>query len=775
MSAHTTLRRAGLACTAVLAALGLQLALTAGPAAAFTGYPSVPNLVFGAPGAGNGQLSNPSSVAVNDETGDVYVVDQGNNRVEEFDAEGKYLAQFNGAETPAGSFSAGQSQSPYSIAIDNSTDAAKGDVYVTDTGHGVIDVFDSNGKYLSQITGTPATFEGTLKGVAVDPSGNVWVDDAGNVYEFTGSGVLEQHFRSGLNEPGFAVDSQDNVYTNASGYGSVVKYSSTGTELARWGEADVFVLPIAVDDATNNVFVDASPTSNGVGHSGGVEEFGPFGEPYGVPVEAFGSGLGAEGGIAVDGKTKTVYTSQAGADTIAAFKLGVYPQVSTGAAETHRGGAKLEGEVNPDGEEVTSCQFEYGATTAYGQTAPCSPAPGSGSSAVTVTAEVAHLEGQTTYHYRLSAGNANGGAEHGTDGAFTTPATVLMLGFPPSEVEGTSATLNGAFLTEGLDTHDWFEYGLTPSYGTQTPHVDAGAGAGVVQSHVPIAGLEPNTAYHVRFVAENEFGVAHAADEKFTTLALPPLLVKELPATTITRATATISGSVNPEKSATTYRILYGETSSYGQHTPEFQAGEGLGEVPFRVGLEALEPAQTYHYAVQATNPAGTVTGPDQTFATGAPTPPGVTTGAASNVTLTTATVAGTIETRELATSYVLELGTSSEYGTSIAGEAGASGEPVQIAVPLRYLAPGTTYHYRFVAVNSDGRTYGADQTFATPPYSAPIVQPFTLPLIASPAVAFPTESSTAPVVKKKATKKEGKKGKGHAKPKKKSKRKKKK
>jgi NHL repeat-containing protein len=750
MSVHNTLRRTVLACSAALAALGVQLALTAGPAVAFTGYPSVPNFVFGAPGSGNGQLSSPRGVAVNDESGDVYVIDQGNNRVEEFDAEGKYISQFNGAETPAGSFSAGHNVS--SIAVDNSTDAAKGDVYITDPGHGVIDVFDSTGKYLSQITGTPSPFA-ALVGVAVDTFGNIWADgrfaNGGeqDVYEFSDTGGLLGQFTTySALERGLAVDSSDNVYVMMSGFGEVLKYSSTGTELAGWGEGDT---AIAVDETTNNVFVDKS---------GSIEEFGSFGEPYGSPVEAFGAGsISASLGFAVNDKTGTVYASQSNGDTIAVFKLGVYPGVSTGGAETMRGGAKLEGEVDPEGDEVTSCQFEYGTTTSYGHTAPCSPAPGSGSSAVAVTAEAAHLEGQTTYHYRLVAGNANG-VEGGSDGTFTTPATVRMLGEPPTEVEATSATLRGAFLTEGLDTHDWFEYG--PAYGTQTPHVDAGAGEGFVLADARIAGLEPNTIYQYRFAAENEFGVAHAEGETFTTLALPPLVVKELPATTITRVTATISGAVNPEKSATTYRILYGETSSYGQHTVEFQAGEGLGEVPFSVGLEALEPAQTYHYAVQATNQAGTVTGPDETFATGAPTPPGVTTGGASRVTLTTATVAGTIETRELSTSYVLELGTSSEYGTSIPGEAGEGSEPVQVTVPLQYLAPGTTYHYRFVAINSDGKVYGADETFTTPAYSAPIVLPSTLPLIATPAIAFPTETEPT---QKKATKKKHRKGKGRS------------
>jgi hypothetical protein len=37
--------------------------------------------------------------------------------------------------------------------------------------------------------------------------------------------------------------------------------------------------------------------------------------------------------------------------------------------------------------------------------------------------------------------------------------------------------------------------------------------------------------------------------------------------------------------------------------------------------------------------------------------------------------------------------------------------------VYLEGLQPGTTYHYRVVATNVDGTTYGEDQTFTTPGY----------------------------------------------------------
>jgi NHL repeat-containing protein len=761
-------RRAVAALLATPVVLAGVLALASGPALASNSYPAAPNALFGAPGLGAGQLSGPVGVAVDESSGDVYVADAGNNRVEEFDAEGKYLATITGAETPAGSFS-----DPSDVAVDNSSSPAKGDLYVMDVGHHVIDVFNSSGKYLSQIKGTPLLFEGELFGVTVDASGDLWVHESnGKVDEFgdTGSflGGFTRNYGSEFT-PGIAVDSEGAIYL-LSEYDYVGKYNQTGEKLAYWegfrGTA------ITVDGASNDVFIDLS---------GSVYQFGPFGEPYGTVVQAFGGGsIASSEGVAVDGKTGTVYASEREADKVAVFELAQYPNVTTGAAgEVKRTTAKLEGVVNPEGEAVTGCEFEYGTSGAYGHIAPCVPATvGSGSSPVAVSAEVSGLTAATEYHYRLVAGNTNG-LSGGADVAFTTPVAVEGVStLAVSEVLGTSATFNGSLEPNGFDTHYWFEYGTPPNqFGSSTTHQDAGEASGIKPVQAMVAGLEPNTLYFYRLAADNAFGVtAGVGLEIFTTPAVPPVLAPPLPASAVTRVTATIAAGINPEKSGTTWRILYGETGAYGEHTPELYIGEGLGEQPVRLGLEGLRPDTTYHYAVQAINPGGTTTGPDETFTTSAPTPPGALTGGASNITLTTATVAGTIEAAGLPTSFVLEFGTSSEYGTSIPGEAGAGAEPLQITVPLQYLAPGTTYHYRFVAVNSDGRTYGADQTFTTPVYSHPIVLPSTLPLIGTPAIAFPTETAPtqkAAKTKKKTSKKKhkkDKKGEGHAKSKRKRK-----
>ena len=74
---------------AALAALAGVLALGVSPAFARKVY--VPSVSFGGEGSGPGQFKEPVGVAVNDETGDVYVVDKGNKRVEEFTASGTFV------------------------------------------------------------------------------------------------------------------------------------------------------------------------------------------------------------------------------------------------------------------------------------------------------------------------------------------------------------------------------------------------------------------------------------------------------------------------------------------------------------------------------------------------------------------------------------------------------------------------------------------------------------------------------------------------------------
>jgi hypothetical protein len=70
--------------------------------------------------------------------------------------------------------------------------------------------------------------------------------------------------------------------------------------------------------------------------------------------------------------------------------------------------AVLNAMVNPNGETVSACTFEYGPTTSYGQSVACSTLPGSGRSPVAVSATITSLSAKSAYHYRITATNPYG-------------------------------------------------------------------------------------------------------------------------------------------------------------------------------------------------------------------------------------------------------------------------------------------------------------------------------------------------------------------------------
>jgi hypothetical protein len=126
---------------------------------------------WGTPGSGDGQFNTTVAVAV-DGSGNVYVVDRNNNRVEKFSSSGTFLAKW-------GSFGSGDGQfnGPWGVAVDSS-----GNVYVTDGGNNRVQKFSSSGTFLTK-WGTPGSGDGQFNGpfgVAVDGSGNVYIVDNGN-------------------------------------------------------------------------------------------------------------------------------------------------------------------------------------------------------------------------------------------------------------------------------------------------------------------------------------------------------------------------------------------------------------------------------------------------------------------------------------------------------------------------------------------------------------------------------------------------------------------
>jgi hypothetical protein len=325
--------------------------------------------------------------------------------------------------------------------------------------------------------------------------------------------------------------------------------------------------------------------------------------------------------------------------------------------------ATVEATVNPEN-EVTTCRVEYGKTIVYGAKAPCEQAPLSGSGGQPASARLKGLTAGTTYHYRVVAENAAGetsGPSEGTGEFTTAPEQDAVI-----EAESVSVT----------------------------------------------AGKEEE-----------------------------PRAVK-------------FTGQVNPELQPTTSCAFeYAKSGqSYGPPVPCEQSSQEIGDGSAGVTVEAkaagLQAGVEYHYRLVVKNATGPAYGADEPFG-----PPVVVTGAVLSevpgvAPSTTATVGGEVNPESLDTHYYVEYGETEAYGQiapypvrSAVEElkglysvpagfgAGSCSEPVVLGgescppggktppdVSLEGLTAGALYHYRLVAYNADGITYGAPMTVTVPP-----------------------------------------------------------
>ncbi|MCH8222671.1 MAG: SMP-30/gluconolactonase/LRE family protein, partial [Chloroflexi bacterium] len=126
---------------------------------------------WGSPGGGDGQFNRPGGVAV-DASGNVYVADFDNHRVQVFSPEGRFLRKWGSEGAADGEF-----DGPTGVAVDGS-----GNVYVVDGLNARVQVFSPEGRFLRK-WGSEGAADGEFggpTGVAVDASGNVYVVDTGS-------------------------------------------------------------------------------------------------------------------------------------------------------------------------------------------------------------------------------------------------------------------------------------------------------------------------------------------------------------------------------------------------------------------------------------------------------------------------------------------------------------------------------------------------------------------------------------------------------------------
>ncbi|MDQ6729755.1 MAG: fibronectin type III domain-containing protein [Actinomycetota bacterium] len=187
--------------------------------------------------------------------------------------------------------------------------------------------------------------------------------------------------------------------------------------------------------------------------------------------------------------------------------------------------------------------------------------------------------------------------------------------------------------------------------------------------------------------------------------------------------TATLIATINPNGSATGYSFQYGPTIAYGFSTNSRRIGAGSRPVTVHIDIAGLTPGTPYHFHVAALNRAGTASGTDKTFTTTGPPPAAVVTGPAVNVGKTGATATGSINPQGAATTWAVQYGVSTSYGSQTipAQPLAAVTTSLPVSVVLSGLTPGALFHYRLIAYHGGNIiSVGADATFFTEPSTRP-------------------------------------------------------
>lgn len=223
----------------------------------------------------------------------------------------------------------------------------------------------------------------------------------------------------------------------------------------------------------------------------------------------------------------------------------------------------------------------------------------------------------------------------------------------------------------------------------------------------------------------------HHTPSPTPTISPTPLpIVQTQPATSITSTSAKLNARINPNGSSTSFYFPYGTTSNYGTNTTTTGAGAGHKPLNKSATITGLTPATDYHYRTVAHNGGGTASGADTTFTTASATPtatpsatpsvtptptPIVVTGAATDLTQTTATLNGTVNPSNADTTYRFNYGMTNSYGTSTSIIAAGNGNvALDESAAITGLAPNTPYHFQIQGTSGGGTVNGSDATFTT-------------------------------------------------------------
>jgi hypothetical protein len=557
----------------------------------------------GQPGVGlAGQLNGGQSIAVDAETGNVYVLETAYKRVEEFTATGEFVLMV------------GRNVNKKGGNVCTKSEESECQAGVEGTEHGAFEKL-------------AATGYGNL--IAVGPTNHLlYVGDEGRVQEFKADGTwVDQVSLAGLSPTatttGVAVDKSSDLFVIDSAVDGVHEYSPGGVlESCVIDPTSSALHAIAIDphdrigvlDLTQRkgFLFETQPSKCGEQKGGAIAP--PSGEM------AWGNLFSTPSGLAFSDQDMLYVAVQGSVKEVEIYTPIRFPEVATCATtEVTATSALLCGEVNPEGLE-TKLYFEYGTSLSLGSKTAVA-FEGSGEVFESVDYTLTGLVPNQTYYDEAVAEAEIKGVMETTDGpppvSFHTTTPPPQAGGEPhaSFVQAQTALLSASVNPEHAVAHYHFEYGPCQELSacveedvqvTEDESSSLYSSIGVAQE---ARNLTPQTLYAYRLVADNGFvfegkpegGRTIGAEGQFTTARVPKPRALTGGYTGLTATSVVISATVDPDGQPATYAfelgVDTGSTTRYGV-VVSGPVGAGVGPVGEKLTLSGLQPGTAYAYRV---------------------------------------------------------------------------------------------------------------------------------------------------------------------------------
>jgi virginiamycin B lyase len=594
----------------------------------------------GTPSGENGALSNPQSVAVDQDTGNVYVSDRGNRRVAEYDGEGNFIRSFGfdvaesgpgdtGTEyevcneedgdvckegiagSGVGQYGEGFAERGFGIAVSPAdTNASTGTVYLADSGNRRVDTFDLDGTNPASF-GSSANFgEEQPRSVAVDSRGIVYASDSNN------NGDIQRY------------DSKNVDGGGAVFLAPIVPPNNERQEItfSGFGNGDNFTLTCPNGTSTEELtYVEGEVgfrvIRNGLEEACGAKNVSVAGEPPNVTVTFEGTLGGA------DQPQMTCTSLGAGNCTVTTTSEGHPGPLLTGStfglAVSPTGSALYVLRAPNEGSTVVQ---QFGPAHEPGLSAPPTvvddthgAAAELGSNSSSFWLRGFGFDSASGRLYISVNGDPDSFEFTGHPGLLPYAHRVYVLDEDslPSptvstpSVTGTatrSATFHSEVDPKGGLVSCKFQYSTDETTWTDVNVPGCGVlnqSGGTQDISKFVTGLAPNTHYFVRLQVTRPyfsgFTPVTSAAQGFTTASGPPLISKAK-AAAVDEHSVRVTALIDPSHSPTTYVVEYGTSTSLGSSTEPVSVGAGTEPIEVSPVIGGLAPATQYYFKVVATN-----------------------------------------------------------------------------------------------------------------------------------------------------------------------------